>query len=107
MNQAQILFNVHLKELGLDVVPEFTFHPTRKWRADFHVSRKGKQDRLLIEIDGGIWTSGRHSGGKGQIQDMEKRNEATKLGYRVLNFTPDQVLNGNAKAFVADVLGVA
>lgn len=38
---------------------------------------------------------------------MEKRNEATKLGYRVLNFTPDQVLNGNAKAFVADVLGLS
>ena len=45
---------------NLKLTPEYRFHPTRKWRLDwFHESGVG------VEIEGGIWTKGRHTRGKG------------------------------------------
>lgn len=68
-------------------IPEYRFHPLRKWRADYcwplHM--------LLVEIDGGVWTGGRHTRGAGFIKDMEKLNAAALLGYRVLRYTPQQI----------------
>jgi hypothetical protein len=58
---------------------EFRFHPTRKWRSDFaHIP-----SRTLIEIEGGIWISGRHNRGAGFITDIEKYNDAALTGWRV------------------------
>jgi very-short-patch-repair endonuclease len=59
---------------------EFKFHPTRKWRADFaHLD-----SRTLIEIEGGIFTNGRHTRGAGYAADLEKYLEATLAGWRVV-----------------------
>jgi very-short-patch-repair endonuclease len=70
-----------------DAVAEFRFHDARKWRADFAIPSK----RLLIEIDGGIFSGGRHTRGAGFLADMEKMNAATMLGYRVLRYSPQQL----------------
>lgn len=67
-----------------DACAEFKFHPTRKWRADFAIP----SCKILIEIDGGIWSGGRHTRGGGFIGDMEKLNAAAILGYRVLRYQP-------------------
>jgi very-short-patch-repair endonuclease len=73
-----------LHDLAPDAVAEFKFHPDRKWRADFSIP----SEMLLIEIDGGAWSGGRHTRGAGFIGDMEKLNAAACLGYRVLRFMP-------------------
>lgn len=73
-----------LRTLFPDAVAEFKFHPTRKWRADF--SLPGAM--ILIEIDGGVFSGGRHTRGAGFIKDQEKLNAAARLGYRVLRYTP-------------------
>jgi hypothetical protein len=39
--------------------------------------------RTLIEIEGGIWISGRHNRGVGFITDIEKYNDAALTGWRV------------------------
>lgn len=66
-----------------DVVVEHKFHPSRKWKFDFaHPPTK-----TAIEIEGGIWTGGRHTRGKGFEGDCEKYNEATLLGWRVFRLT--------------------
>lgn len=58
----------------------------RKWRFDFcHIDLK-----IAIEIDGGVWTQGRHTRGSGFIKDMEKLNQAVLLGWKVLRYTPEQ-----------------
>jgi hypothetical protein len=95
MNVAQTLLVKHLHELGYGVV--FTEHPfcERKWRFDV-----ATPDRIAFEIEGGIWIRGRHTRGKGALADMEKYNTATMLGWRVLRFTPEQVLKGEAKEFL-------
>jgi len=51
---------------------------------------------LRVSINGGVYTQGRHTRGKGQEGDMEKLNEATILGWRVLQFSTGQVQRGIA-----------
>ena len=69
-----------------DAVAEHRFHHVRRWRFDFAIP----SSRIAIEIDGGVWIKGRHSGGQGQIDDMEKFNTAAIYGWRTLKFTPQQ-----------------
>lgn len=82
-----------LRRYWPDACVELKFHPVRKWRADFAIPSQ----MLLIEIDGGIWSGGRHTRGGGFIGDMEKLNAAAVLGYRVLRFQPSEV---NAKSII-------
>jgi very-short-patch-repair endonuclease len=66
---------------------EFKFHSTRKWRADFaHLD-----SRTLIEIEGGIFTNGRHTRGAGYAADLEKYLEATLAGWRVVRLGPREL----------------
>lgn len=78
----------------------------RKWRADFlwRTWKSGitasQPAALVVEVNGGVWRGGRHSGGIGQIRDMEKLNHLALHGYAVMQFTPKQVLSGYAPALV-------
>jgi len=69
-------------------VAELKFHPERKWRFDF----AWPEYRIALEVDGSLWTKGRHSTGSGIIASMEKFNAAAVLGWRVLKFTPQQLM---------------
>jgi len=71
---------------------ELKFHPTRKWRFDY----AWPSYRVALEVEGAVWTGGRHTRGKGFLGDMEKYNEATLLGWKVYRCTPDQVKSGAA-----------
>jgi len=59
---------------------EVKFHPTRRWRFDF----ANHDIMLAIEIEGGVWSQGRHTRGSGYIEDCLKYNEATMAGWKVL-----------------------
>lgn len=86
------LFLAALRTLDKEWTDEYRFHSTRRWRFDFALVSQ----RFAIEIDGGIWTRGRHSRGAGQVKDMEKGNAATLGMWSVLHFTPEQVTSGYA-----------
>lgn len=80
--------------------PEFRFHPIRRWRFDF-----AWPSRLVaVEIDGGIWTQGRHSRGAGVEADCEKYCEAAIRGWRILRFTPRMVKSGEAMTYITAAL---
>lgn len=82
---AQIL----LEEIGV-FESEYVFHPARKWRFDFaNVKRK-----IAVEIEGGIWSGGAHTRGKGFEEDCEKYNEAALLGWQVYRFTAGMLEKG-------------
>jgi hypothetical protein len=82
------LFFSLLKRDGIPLPEtEFCFAPPRKWRMDFC----WVEQRVGLEIDGGIWTRGRHTRGKGWLADTEKLNHAATLGYRMLRCTPQQL----------------
>lgn len=63
---------------------EYRFHPTRKWRVDYGFPVY----RVALEVEGGIWTRGRHTRGKGVLGDMEKYNELACMGWRLIRVTP-------------------
>lgn len=52
--------------------------------------------KILIEVEGGVWSGGRHTRGKGYIGDMEKYNSASMMGFTVLRFCTEQVMSGIA-----------
>lgn len=82
---AAVPFPMLCKASGIpEPVSEFRFHPTRQWRADW----AWPAQRVLLEVEGGIWTKGRHSRGAGMLKDMEKYNAATAMGYRVFRCVP-------------------
>lgn len=85
-NPEELLFQLRLLRVP-EPVREFRFHETRRWRADFAWPKYG----LAVEIDGGLFTHGRHSRGAGMLADMEKYNELTHAGWAVLRYAPAQV----------------
>lgn len=90
-----------LKATGNPIpVAEYRFHPTRRWRFDYAYPDK----MLAMEIEGGAWVGGRHTRGAGFINDLEKYNTATVMGWRILRFTPQQITNGEALKYIEQTL---
>jgi very-short-patch-repair endonuclease len=71
-------------------VAEFRFHPKRRWRFDFAFPSQ----MVALEVEGGVWSHGRHTRGSGYVKDLEKYNAAAALGWQVLRVTPQQVRSG-------------
>ena len=88
MTVLEKIFMVELKTCGFKVVPEYRFHPTRRWRFDFAIP----EEKVAVEVEGGVWTGGRHTDGSGFVKDMEKYNEATMRGWAVLRVQPKNLL---------------
>ncbi len=76
------------KSVGLPTPTlEHRFHTTRKWRFDV----AWPAHKVALEVEGGVWTRGRHSRGAGMVGDMEKYNAAVLDGWRVLRCVPRDV----------------
>lgn len=69
--------------------PEHQFHATRKWRFDFAFL----EHMVAVEVQGGIFTRGRHTRGPALKQEYEKLREAAALGWLVLPVPPNEVLS--------------
>jgi very-short-patch-repair endonuclease len=75
----------HIDGPALD--QEYTFHPGRKWRFDYaHPDAK-----VAIELEGGVWSNGRHVRGQGFIDDAEKYNSAALHGWTVFRLATGMV----------------
>ena len=96
MTEAQILLQVHLKELGIETVPEFRFDSERKYRFDL----ANEELQIGFEVNG-HW-QGRH--GAAWSEGFEKFNLAQAQGWTVFVFHNHDVLNGKAKEFLAKYL---
>ena len=84
---SQIIARILATQSGVEWVQEYKFHPSRKWRFDYANDRL----KIAIEVEGSVFTNGRHTRGTGFIADMEKYNQAVLLGWSLLRFTPDQM----------------
>ncbi len=100
MNKSigEIEMQILLKSERLRFEQDYKFHPTRKWRFDFALH----QDKIAVEVEGGIFTQGRHTRGNGYIGDMQKYNAAVCLGWRVLRYGTAQI-NGNVLKDIAQI----
>ncbi len=61
---------------------EYRFHPERRWRFDF----AWPTDLVACEMEGGVYAQGRHVRPQGFINDLEKYNAATELGWKVFRY---------------------
>lgn len=103
MDLNQTIALALFKANGLpEPVPELRFAPPRRWRFDYAWEEK----KLALEVEGGVWTKGRHNRPTGFLKDIEKYNTATILGWRVLRCTPKEIKSGAAAALVAEAWNV-
>jgi len=82
---------------------ELRFFPPRRWRFDL----SWEKHMLAVEVEGGIWTRGRHSRGKGFEADCHKYNAAQLVGWRVLRVTGGMIEDGSALSAITIALGGA
>lgn len=86
------LLDVHMRAVGLSPQAEYRFHPVRRWRFDYAFPEL----MLAVEVEGGAWTGGRHTRGKGFQNDLDKYDEAMRLGWTVYRCSPEMVKQGRA-----------
>lgn len=101
LSVGEVLLATHLRACKIGFEQEYKFHPKRKWRADFLITGT----KILVEVEGGIWSGGRHTRGKGYIGDMEKYNSAAMMGFTVLRFSTEQVKAGVAIKQIEQLVG--
>ena len=87
---------------GVEVVKELAFHGSRKWRFDYAIP----EYKVAIEIDGAVWTMGRHNRPEGYINDMEKLNTAASMGWLVLRFTTDDRLKDSTLTLIKETISL-
>lgn len=92
--QRYQIFTTWMATKGFE--PEYKFHQTRRWKFDYAHTKY----MYALEIEGGLWISGRHNRPTGMIKDIEKYNEATLHGWRILRITPDMIKDGTAYQLV-------
>jgi hypothetical protein len=99
LSSAEEEFALHCDLYRLRPEREQTFCH-RKWRFDFSWPDK----KIAAEIEGGIWSGGRHTRGNGFSEDCAKYNQATLLGWRVFRFTPAMVTSCEAIDTIREAL---
>lgn len=70
-------------EHGYQLLEEYKFHPTRRWRADWTIPDLN----ILLEYEGIFSERSRHTNKMGFVGDALKYREAAKLGWTVLRYT--------------------
>lgn len=74
-------------EHGLYPVAEHQFCASRKWRFDF----AWVNQKVALEVQGGLFTGGRHSRGPALLKEHEKLNTAACDGWRILYTIPQNL----------------
>tara|TARA_R100001480_G_scaffold62534_5_gene74820 strand:+ start:451 stop:780 length:330 start_codon:yes stop_codon:yes gene_type:complete len=100
MSKGEEQLAAQLDGAGIGYEREQMLIPGRRFRFDFLVSGTN----LIIEVEGGTWSGGRHTTGAGFKSDCWKYNKALELGYRVLRYTTDMVTKGEALAQIVEIL---
>ena len=89
--EAELVFQ--LESAGIpDFVCEHRFHPTRRWRFDI----AWPEIKLAVEVEGGIYTHGRHTRGVGFEQDLRKYAAAMELGWNIYRCSGNMIKSGEA-----------
>jgi very-short-patch-repair endonuclease len=92
---------LQLRASGIKFFREHRFDPVRRWKFDFAMP----EQMIAVEVEGGTFTSGRHSRGAGYERDCEKYAEAAIAGWRVIRATTAQAKSGTALEWVKRMMG--
>jgi hypothetical protein len=81
-------------------VTQHRFAEGRRYRFD----RAWPDQLVAVEVQGGIWTRGRHARGSGIAAECQKFSLAAALGWRVLPVTREMIESGEAVRLIAQAL---
>ena len=100
MSQLEETLAFQFKAYKISPQREYCFYKGRRWRFDFAFI----PEKLAVEVEGGIWSGGRHTRGSGFESDCDKYNRAVLEGWRVVRFTRKHVESGEAIQTVLEAL---
>ncbi len=83
-------------------ITEHRFRKGRNWRFDY----AWPGIKVALEVEGGVYTGGRHVRGQGYENDCRKYSEAAILGWRVIRVTTGMVDRGEAIDLVKRAFGI-
>lgn len=83
-----------------ECVKEYAFHQKRRWRFDYAIP----EYRIAIEVEGGVWTKGRHTRAKGFLGDMDKYNTAAVMGWTLVRTTPTKLMTKQTFDYIKQAL---
>ena len=79
---------------------EHRFAAPRRWRFDF-----AWPDVLVaVEVEGGVWSQGRHQRAAGFVADCEKYESALRLGWRVYRVPGVWIVEGARRVWRPEVI---
>lgn len=102
-NATDLFVKLCEKQLAVQCIKEYRFYKPRKWRFDYAFPKY----KIALEVEGGVWTQGRHTNPKGFLGDMNKYNTATLLGWRLFRTTPKKLLSSNTIQLIRSAIGGA
>lgn len=79
---------------------EYQFDSKRRWRFDFVWPSR----MVAVELEGGMYSGGRHTRGAGFEKDCEKYNAASLAGWKLGRFTSSMVDSGEALKWLRKAL---
>jgi very-short-patch-repair endonuclease len=81
---------------GPELTKEYRFHEGRRWKADYAYLPA----RVIVELEGGIYTRGRHTRGKGYAADCAKYNLAASMGFTVFRLATGMCVPDNIQSII-------
>jgi hypothetical protein len=100
-DEAASQFRLLCKASGLPMpVTEYVFAPPRKWRWDY----AWPEEKIALEVDGGIFTHGAHVRGARILLTHEKLNAAACLNWRILYRVPRNLCTDETITILRGVL---
>ena len=72
----------------------------KDWRFDFAWPNL----MLAVEVEGGAWVGGRHTRGKGFLEDLRKYQEAQTMGWTIYRTAGELIKSGEAVETVRQLI---
>jgi hypothetical protein len=82
-------------------VKEYKFCKERKWKIDYYLPDLN----AAIEVEGGVWSGGRHINPKGFLNDIDKYNAITMAKIDLLRIDTDRLNSTYFKGLILELNG--
>jgi hypothetical protein len=103
-SELEMKLYTRIQHAGLPLgTGQHRFVTGRQYRFD----RCWTEQKVAAEVQGGIWSGGRHARGSGIAAECVKLSIAAALGWRVLPLTDDMIESGQAIELIRQALEIA